>query len=60
MAEGVQSDLIQATQVIHETEVRHASNGIRYASFGENNLDGRDLERMVQAVPIAIAGALAP
>jgi hypothetical protein len=59
MAEGVQSELIQAAQVIHETEVRHASNGIRYASFGDNNLDGRELERMVQAVPIAIAGALA-
>jgi len=59
MAEGVQSDLVQAAQVIHEAEVRHAANGVRYASFGENALDGRDLERMVQAVPLAIAGALA-
>ena len=58
MAEGVQSDLVQAAQVIHEAEVRHAANGVRYASFGENALDGRDLERMVQAVPLAIAGAL--
>jgi hypothetical protein len=58
MAEGVQSDLVQAAQVIHETTVRHAANGIRYASFGENNLEDKDLERMVQAVPIAIAGAL--
>jgi hypothetical protein len=58
MAEGVQSDLIQAVQVIHEAEVRHASNGIRFASFGDNNLDDRDLERMVQAVPLAVAGAL--
>jgi hypothetical protein len=59
MAEGVQSDLVQAAQVIHETTVRHAANGIRYAAFGDNNLGGNDLERMVQAVPIAIAGALA-
>jgi hypothetical protein len=59
MAEGVQSDLVQAVQVINEAEVRHASNGIRFASFGDNNLDGRDLERMVQAVPLAVAGALA-
>src|SRR5580704_5065608 len=59
MAEGVQSELVQAAQVIHEAEVRYAPNGIRYASFGEHNLDTRDLERMVQAVPIAIAGALA-
>jgi hypothetical protein len=47
MAEDVQSDLVQAAQVIHEAEVRHAANGIRYASFGDNHLDGRDLERMV-------------
>jgi hypothetical protein len=59
MAEGVQSDLVQAIQVIHEATVRHAANGIAYASFGDNNLDDRDLERMVQAVPLAIAGALA-
>jgi hypothetical protein len=58
MAEGVQSDLVQAGQVIHESEVQLGSNGIRYASFGDNNLDRRELERMVQAVPIAIAGAL--
>jgi hypothetical protein len=58
MAEGVQNDLVQATQVIHEATVRHAANGIRYASFGDNNLDDKDLERMVQAVPIAVAGGL--
>src|SRR5271156_6180067 len=57
MAEGVQSDLIQAAQIIHEAEVRHTSNGVRYAAFGDNNLEDRDLERMVQAVPIAIACA---
>jgi len=43
---------------MHEATVRHAPNGIRYAAFGDNNLGGNDLERMVQAVPIAIAGAL--
>src|ERR1700722_4472298 len=58
MAEGVQSELVQATQFIYEASVRHAANGIRYAAFGDNNLGGSDLERMVQAVPIAIAGAL--
>src|SRR5579862_4021453 len=59
MAEGVQSDLVQAGQVIHEAEVQLGTNGIRYASFGDNNLDRSELERMVQAVPIAIASALA-
>jgi len=58
MAEGVQSDLVQAAQVIHEATIRRATNGIAYASFGDINLDDRDLERMVQAVPLAIAGAL--
>jgi hypothetical protein len=58
MAEDVQSELVQATQVIHDAAVRHASNGIRYAAYGDNNLADKDLERMVQAVPIAIAGAL--
>jgi hypothetical protein len=58
MAEGVQSELIQATQVIREAVVRHAPNGIRYAAFGDNNLGEKDLERMVQAVPTAISGAI--
>src|ERR1700728_4699848 len=58
MAEGVQSELVQAVQVIHEAEVHYAPNGIRYASCGEHNLEQNDLERMVQPVPIAIAGAL--
>jgi hypothetical protein len=59
MAEGVQDGLVQAVQVIREAGVRQAPNGIRYATFGDNNLDDKDLERMVQAVPIGISGALA-
>ncbi|WP_158942046.1 hypothetical protein [Granulicella sp. S190] len=58
MAEGVQSELVQAAQVIREAVTRQAPNGIRYAAFGDNNLDDQDLERMVQAVPIGIAGAI--
>src|ERR1700722_2342196 len=58
MADSVQNELVQAAQVIREAEVRHASNGIHYAAFGDNNLSDKDLERMVQAVPIAVAGAL--
>jgi hypothetical protein len=59
MAEGVHSGVVQAAQVIREAAVRQAPNGIRYAAFGDNNLEDKDLDRMVQAVPIAIAGALA-
>ena len=58
MAEGVQSELIQAAQVIRDAVVRQAPNGIRYAAFGDNTLEDRDLERMVQAVPVAISGAI--
>jgi hypothetical protein len=58
MGEGVQSGLVQAGQVIREAEVREASNGVKYGVFGDNNLSDKDLERMVQAVPIAIAGGL--
>jgi hypothetical protein len=58
MAEGVQSGLVQAAQVARDTAVRQTTNGINYTSFGETNLDEKDLERMVQAVPVAIAGAL--
>src|ERR1700735_3409658 len=58
MAEGVQSELIQATQVIRDAVVRQAPNGIRYAAFGDNNLGEKDLERMVQAVPTAVSGAI--
>jgi hypothetical protein len=58
MAESVQNGLVQAEQVVRETAVGKASNGVNYAIFGENNLETKDLERMVRAVPVAIAGAL--
>jgi len=59
MAEGVQNGLLRATQVARETAVHHAPNGIAFAAFGDNSLERPDLERMVQAVPSAIASALA-
>ena len=58
MAEGVQNDLIQAAQVIREAAVRQAPNGVKYGAFGDNKLSDTDLERMVQAVPALVAGAL--
>lgn len=59
MAEGVQNGLVRAVQVARETAVRHAPNGIAYAAFGDNSVEGQDLDRLVQAVPAAIASALA-
>ena len=58
MAEGVQNGLLLATQVARETAVLKSPNGVNYASFGETKLEDNDLQRMVQAVPNAIAGAL--
>jgi hypothetical protein len=61
MAEDVQNGLdglLQAVQVARETAVRKTLNGVSYAAYGENNLEDKDLERMVQAVPSAIAAAL--
>ncbi|HEV2708832.1 MAG TPA: hypothetical protein VGU67_01355 [Edaphobacter sp.] len=58
MAENAQDGLIQAAQVVRETTVRKAANGVNYAAFGENSLEGKDLGHMVQAVPSVIANAL--
>ncbi len=58
MAESVQSGLIKAGQVARDAIVRKTPNGISYAAYGENNLPEQELERMVQAVPNSIAGAL--
>lgn len=59
MAEGVQNGLLRAVQVARETIVHRAPNGIAFAVFGDNSLAEPDLERIVQAVPSAIAAALA-
>ena len=59
MAEGVQNGLLRAVQVARETTVHRAPNGIAFAAFGDNSLAEPDLERIVQAVPAAIAASLA-
>jgi hypothetical protein len=64
MAESVQTGSIQATlmpatQVATEATPQKAPNGLNYASFGDTSISAPDLARMVQAVPVAIAAALA-
>jgi len=46
------------SEVVRETPVSQAPNGICYAVSGEMSISGTDLERMVSAVPKSIAGAL--
>jgi hypothetical protein len=58
MAESVQTGLVKATQVAREAVMQRAPNGVRYAAFGDTAITAPDLARMVQAVPITIAGAL--
>ncbi len=58
MAESASISLVAAEQVARETAVRRSPNGVYFAAFGDTHLDGIELERMVQAVPASIAGAL--
>ena len=59
MVDTAQIPLLSAAQVAQEARVQQAPNGICYASFGETQIAPEDLERIVQAVPAAIAHALA-
>jgi hypothetical protein len=47
-----------AQEIIRDVRVTQAPNGICYASVGEVMLPSAELERMVQAVPVAVASAL--
>src|SRR3954463_5009003 len=47
-----------AADVIRATPVQQASNGVCYAAAGETAISASELEKMVAAVPRAIAGAL--
>src|SRR5690348_7648901 len=45
-------------EVVRQTPVSQAANGICYAVSGEINVHSADLERMIAVVPISIAAAL--
>jgi hypothetical protein len=47
-----------AAEVIRATPVQQASNGVCYAAAGETAISASELEKMVAAVPRAIAAAL--
>ena len=50
--------LVRATQVAREAEVHRSVNGVRFATFGETGVPSPDLDRMLEAVPNAIAKIL--
>lgn len=58
MAQSVQTVLVPATQVAREVVLRKAPNGVSYAAYGDTTIPEPELDRMVQAVPLSIAGAL--
>ena len=58
MAGAAQIPLFSAAQVAQDAQVRQANNGLCWASFGEVHTSTDELERIVQAVPAVVAGAL--
>ncbi|HZQ17930.1 MAG TPA: hypothetical protein VFA90_04345 [Terriglobales bacterium] len=58
MPQAAQAVTRPPAEVVRETPVSQAQNGICYAVSGEMSISSADLERMVSAVPRAIAGAL--
>jgi hypothetical protein len=58
MAETTQSLTLAPAEAIRRAPVSQAPNGVCYAYMGEITLSSSDFERMVAAVPIAVAAAL--
>ncbi|MDR5730139.1 MAG: hypothetical protein RB191_22225 [Terriglobia bacterium] len=58
MLEIAQIELKAASEVARTVPVQQAPNKIRYGTYGDTQLPATDLERMVEAVPPAIAAAL--
>jgi len=58
MATPAQVELWHAEKVAAQTEVRTASNGLRYAAWGDTRVSETDLEHLVAAVPAALTEAL--
>ena len=58
MASSAQVDLWPAEKVATQVAVLEAPNGIHYAMWGETRISDADLERLVSAVPVALAPAL--
>ena len=58
MTETTQASTREPAELIREAPVSQASNGICYALSGDMSIPVIDLERMVSAVPLAIARGL--
>ena len=58
MAQATQAITRQPADVIREAPVSQGANGVCYAVSGEMSVSAPDLERMISAVPKAVAAAL--
>jgi hypothetical protein len=58
MSQAAQAITRAPADVVREAPVSQAPNGICYAVAGEMSISATELERMISAVPNAIAGAL--
>jgi hypothetical protein len=58
MSQAAQAITRQPAEVVREAPVSQAANGICYAVSGDMSVQTSDLDRMISAVPKAIAGAL--
>ena len=58
MSQAVQAITRQPADVIREAPVSQGTNGVCYAVSGEMSISAPDLDRMVSAVPKAVAAAL--
>jgi hypothetical protein len=58
MSQAAQAITRQPADVVREAPVSQAPNGICYAIAGEMSISASEVERMISAVPKAIAGAL--
>jgi hypothetical protein len=58
MTEATQVSTISPAEVVRQTPVSQAPNGVCYAVMGTGTVQMPDMERMVAAVPVAVAPSL--
>lgn len=58
MSQALNTELRTAQEIIRDVRVVQAPNGICYGTAGEVTLPSKDLDRMMEAVPRAVAAAL--
>jgi hypothetical protein len=58
MSTSIQAPTFSAAEIVRRAPVTQAANGVCFAATGENAINGLELEKMVAAVPQAVAGAL--